>query len=83
MLDALDELGATVDEDVLIPDGGHPYDTWDNRDGIIVVLVASDRSIGTFGEREHGMLHARLIILEVLGCEICNEEIKVGMTVFL
>jgi len=31
----------------------------------------------------NGMLHARLIILEVLGCEICNEEIKVGMTVFL
>jgi hypothetical protein len=26
------------------------------------VLVVSDRSIGTFGEREHGMLHTRLII---------------------
>ena len=42
LLNALNELGAAVDEDVLIPDGGHTYDTWDNRNGITVVLIASD-----------------------------------------
>lgn len=83
LLNALDELGAAVDEDVLIPDGGHTYDTWDNRNGIIIVLVASYRSVRTFGEREHGMFHTCLIILEIPGREIRNEEIKVGMTVFL
>ena len=69
--------------DVLVPDGGHTYDTRDNRNGITIVLVVSDRSIRTFGEREHGMLHTRLIILEVPSREIRNEEIKVRMTVFL
>src|SRR5262249_41833366 len=83
LLNALDELGAAVDEDVLIPDGGHTYDTRDNRNGITVVLVVSDRRIGTFSEREHGMLHTRLIILEIPGREIRDEEVKVGMTVLL
>ena len=83
LLHTFHKLRAAVDEDVLIPDGWHPDDARDNRNGIPVVLVLSDRSIRTFGEGEHGMLHTRLIILEVPSREIRNEEIKVRMTVFL
>ena len=82
LLNAFDELGAAVDEDVLIPDSGHTYDTRNNRNGIAVVLVVSDRVLGLLAS-ETWDLRIRLIILEVPGSEIRNEEIKIGMTVFL
>lgn len=49
-LDALNELGAAVDEDILVPDSGPSYDAWSNRDGVAVMLVVADGNVGVFGE---------------------------------
>jgi hypothetical protein len=42
-----------------------------------------DRKLATSSERKKGVLHARLIVLEGPGGEISDEEIKVGMALFL
>jgi hypothetical protein len=82
LLYSLNELGAAVDEDVLIPNSWQSQNTWGNGDGVSVMLIVSDCSIRAFGKGEHGMLHTRLVILETPRREISDEKIKVGMVVF-